>query len=155
MRFHALSLPHTVSSKEYNACAYTQKVVKFGKMMTDLGHEVIHYGHEDSDLQCTEHVTVTTNEDLEKAYGGHNWKEKFFTFDNGDHAYKTFYRNATIEVHRRKQDNDFILPFWGWGVKPVCDAHPDLICVEPGIGYASGHYAQWKVFESYALLHAY
>ena len=155
MRFHILGLPHTVTSKEFNACAYTQKVVKFGKMMTQRGHEIIHYGHEDSALECTEHVSVLTNEDFKIAYGSHDWRKNFFKFDVNDYAYQTFYKNAIEEVGKRKQKNDFILPFWGSGVRPICDAHPDLITVEPGIGYAGGHWARWKIWESYAIMHAY
>jgi len=94
MRFHILGLPHTVSSKQFNACAYTQKVVKFGKMMTERGHEVIHYGHEDSDLPCTEHVTVLTNDDFKKSYRSNDWCKTFFKFDTGDQAYQTYNKNS-------------------------------------------------------------
>jgi len=156
MRFHALGLPHTVTTEEFSACAYTQKVLKFCKMMTQRGHHVIHYGHEDSDPLCSEHVPVITNEDWNKVYGSHDWKKSFFKFDTNDDAYQTFFKNTIQEIEKRKKRNDFILPFWGSGVRPICDAHEhDCIIVEPGIGYGNGHWCDWKIFESYAIYHAY
>jgi glycosyltransferase involved in cell wall biosynthesis len=155
MRFHIFGLPHTKTNQDYTACAYTAKVLKFGKMMTDRGHTVIHYGHPDSNLQCTEHVDVISRETYDRVYGAHDFHSKFFTYNTGDAAYQEFYRRAIEEVGKRKQPNDFLLPFWGAGHRPICDAHPDLITVEPGAGYAGGYWARWKVFESYALYHAY
>jgi hypothetical protein len=66
MRFHALGVQHTVTSKEYVACAFTQKVLKFCSMMVRRGHTVFHYGHQDSNVECTEHVTVLSREDYNR-----------------------------------------------------------------------------------------
>lgn len=155
MRFHVLGIPHTVTTKEYNACAFTQKVFKFGKMMKARGHTIIHYGHEDSNLDCTENVPVVSNEDFELCYGSRNWKSDFFKYDINDYAHRIFRKNTIREIERRKKKNDFILPFWGVGHKEICDFHSDLITVEPGIGYADEPFAPWKIFESYAMMHAY
>ena len=61
-RFHILSVPHTVTRKDYSACAFTQKALKFCKMMHRRGHIVYHYGHKDSEVECTEHVVITDND---------------------------------------------------------------------------------------------
>lgn len=155
MRFHVLPNPAVVTSKEYLSCAFTQKALRFCKMMKERGHEVIHYGHEESNLDCSEHVTVLTSKEWKECYGDYDWRKGWFKYDINDSAHKISARNAIREIEKRKQKNDFILPFWGLGNKEVCDAFHDLIVVEPGIGYPGGHFAPFKVFESYAMHSAY
>lgn len=155
MRFHVLGVQHTITNKEYCACAFTQKALKFCEMMIRQGHVVFHYGHQDSNVICTEHVTVVDRDTFNEVYGKHDHTKKLFTFDQNDEVYQIFNRNAIREIGLRKCPDDFLLAFWGSGHKTICDAHKDMIIVEPGIGYPAGHFAPYKVFESYALYHAY
>jgi len=152
MRFHVLSLPHTVTRKDYSACAFTMKVLKFCKMMTRRGHTVYHYGHADSIVECTEHIAVTDNEVLEKAYGNHDWRKNFFKHDTSDHAHQTFNERAIVEVGKRKQPRDFILCFWGYAHRPIFQCYPDMIPVEPGIGCTNEPCTPQSVVESYSVM---
>lgn len=152
IRLHVLAVPHTASSKEYTVCAFTQKVINFCKMYKEQGMHVIHYGHEDSNVICDEHVTVTTQKLLDDTYGIYDWKNQGLRFKEGDIVYQTFNQNCIEEIAKRKQPGDIILCFFGVAQKPVCDAHPDLYACEPSIGYPSS-FAPYKVYESYAVMH--
>jgi len=149
MRFHVLGLPHTITSEEYVACAFTQKVLKFIRMWRRYRPDdyIIHYGHEDSKTDAQEHVTVTTNKVLQDTYGSYDWRKEQFKHSSDDLAAKTFAINTAVEIGKRKQKNDFILAFWGGACATAAHQHPDLITVEPGIG--NGHaWANWRCYES-------
>lgn len=152
-QLHILGVPHTITRSDYSACAFTQKVLKFCAMMRGSGHRLIHYGHPESVVDADEHVSVTDNSVLEACYGVYNWKQQFFKHDRNDSAHVHFNRVAGEQIAARKQRGDLILAFWGWGTKAACDANPDLMAIEPGIGYASS-WARWRVYESYAIMHA-
>ena len=71
--------------------------------MKALGHEIIHYGHEDSDVLCTEHVTVVTRDVFNTIYGVYDHRQKLFTHDKQDQVYQAFNQRAIEEVAKRKQ----------------------------------------------------
>jgi glycosyltransferase involved in cell wall biosynthesis len=155
-RFHVLSPPHTVANKNYLACAFTQKVVNFCKMMKSRGHYIICYGHNKSIVECDEFVAITNDDVLDATYGDYDWKNIPFKFDVSDYAHTHFHNTAITEISKRKQQNDFLLCFWGHGHKPVADAHSDMIVVEPSIGYASQPYpncifTKYRAFDSHSM----
>jgi len=121
-------------------------------MMTARGHTVYHYGHKDSTVECTEHIPVTFDEDLQKAYGSYDWRKEFFKHNTQDHAHQIFNQRAIVEIGKRKQAKDFLLLFWGYSHEPIMHAHPDLIPIEPGIGCSNRPCTPQAIYESYAVM---
>jgi glycosyltransferase involved in cell wall biosynthesis len=151
-RFHLLGLAHLPTSTEFSPCAYTQKVVKLARMLKSLGHTVMFYGGEGSQVECDEFIQVVSEAERKSCYGDYDWRAEFFKHDGNDAAYTAFNANAIEAIKARKQPGDFILFPMGNYNKAVAEAHGDLFCVESGIGYR-GVFSRYRVFESYAWMH--
>jgi len=156
-RFHLLGLVHLPVSKKYLACAFTQKILNLAKMMVSLGHEVIIYGAQGSEVPC-ELVETHTLKDIRKEWGegdnrfeiGYNWKVKNFKHDFNSQRTETtkkYYRNCISTIAKRKKDDDFLLLAQGMYQKPIADALGMYLTCEPGIGYR-GSYIKFRAFES-------
>ncbi len=149
-RFHVVSLPHSQTTSEFSACAYTMKVVKFCNMMKDLGHEVFLYASEDNEARCTELITVVSKKDQLKWFGQHDYQEELFspTYDKDLVYWQEMNKRTIKEINKRKKDKDFICVIAGFCQEQIATEIPELFTVEFGIGY-EGVFSKYKVFESY------
>lgn len=155
MIFHCLGVPYAPTRKEISLCAFVQKVYKFCAEMTKRGHTVYHYGHENSNVNCTEHIYVSNDDTLKESYGKlDGWKDNGFNQCVGAKAFQIFNTNCIKEIQKRlKSKKEFILCWFGYGHQPCADFFKDrAIIVEPSIGYDS-MFAPIKIFETYAQMH--
>ncbi|MBI3624076.1 glycosyltransferase [Candidatus Saccharibacteria bacterium] len=153
-RFHVIALPHTQTTRDYIACAYTQKVIKFCRMMKSLGHEVFLYASEENEAPCDELITIVNKSEQRKWFGKYDFKQQFFNIDWNETLPHWTIPNARAitEIKKRAKPRDFICIIAGICQKQISDALPQLMSVEYGIGYY-GVYAPFRVYESYAQMH--
>lgn len=151
MRFHVVSLPHTQVTQDFSICAYTQKVRRFCIMMKRLGHHVTLYAGEVTDAPCDELVTCISEFERKMAVGTKHFVEA--SFDRNLPHWQIFNTLAIENIRLRKQPQDFICVIGGIAHQSIASAFPDLMTVEFGVGY-SGTFAKFRVFESYAWMHA-
>lgn len=150
MRFHVCALPHTNTTKEFLACAYTAKVINFCRMMKERGHTVFLYGGEANEAPCDEFITVVKESDRVLHVGNKHFTEAPF-----DHTLPFWQKanNSTVEAIKvRAQKEDFICVIGGVAQQPIAAALPHMMAVEFGIGYG-GVFSKYRVFESYAWMH--
>jgi glycosyltransferase involved in cell wall biosynthesis len=150
-RFHVISLPHTQTTKEYTACAYTMKVVKFCRMMKSLGHEVYLYASEENEAPCDELITIVTKKEQTKWFGDYDHRKNIFNIEWNETLPHWTIPNARAvkEIRKRAKQRDFVCIIGGTCQQQIAVGLPDLMSVEFGIGYL-GTFSNFRVFESYA-----
>lgn len=157
-KLHVFALAHTASSKKYGVCAYTGKVQRFCKMMSDRGHEVIHYGNEGSeDLgEKTTHVQIFSKADQERFYGQEEWFQKGIWFAAPLHGATVdeWNRRAVYAAQQRTtgRKDEFVCLIMGRGQMSIAEGLSTTTAVEFGVGY-EGTFTQRRCFESYAWMH--
>lgn len=153
MKLHLVSLPHTQTTNEYLSCAYTQKVVKFSRMMTRRGHHVILYSGEYNQAECSEHVPLLTEVERRGWFGeGFNTVTTPLRWDANEPYWKTMNERAIPEIKKRAEERDLLLMIAGWCQQPIAAALEPMMAVEWGVGY-EGVFAKFCAFESYSWMH--
>lgn len=114
--------------------------MRFATMMHDRGHEVFLYGGGDNDANCTEYVDVYSSIGSEP-------------IDFNPEAWLHYNAVVIDQLTVRLKAGDVILLIAGRCQEPLAHAFPKHRTVEFGIGYG-GSFADFRVFESYAWMHA-
>lgn len=172
-RLHLLALPHTAVTRDYNACAYTQKILKLIDALGPRGHEIFLYANAPDDgehsptreriwpplLPQGAHELIPILSEAERAswFGRHNKSRLYdLKWDQNQDYWRLFHARAITELKRRVQPRDFILTWAGAVSQPVGDAFPgsygpgnlqSAALVEAGCGYY-GVFSRYVVYES-------
>ena len=143
--FHLLGTFNTpTNKKEGIGYAFCPKIMHIAKALRSLGHKVIFYGAEGSDVECDEFVEVLKKKELPPTR----------YVEDANHVSNAIFNTKCIsEILKRKSkyffSKDFLLVPTGSYQKPVADAVGIPLTVELGIGYR-GTFTKYKIYESYS-----
>lgn len=154
MKLHVVGLPWTELTEEFITCAYTQKIVKFAKMMTDHGWQVITYAPGDYGVPGAEHVPVLSSEQRLSWFGEHDQQSLWghINWDPKHEAWRELLVNTALALRERAVPHDLLLLVAGQTQRPLAEQLPNLLACEPFVGY-KGIWTDKCAFESHAWRH--
>jgi glycosyltransferase involved in cell wall biosynthesis len=148
---HMIGLFHTIPNHHYDHCAFTGKVLRFAKMMQAQGYKVIEYSNGKSISGADEQVQIYTEEEV---------AEYTKTVDNfmklaamGTPMWQNFQDRLVPELAKRIKKYDIVCHPFGTSHSILVSRFPEAYHVETGIGYDTGDFGAFRVFESYAWMH--
>lgn len=143
---HVLANPYGITNPRYRMEPFNIAVGKFIKNMVLKGYNIIHYGHESSEVD-SEHYTVITNRELPPPSDSDLFLENQILS-------KLFCQRVSDRLHKIKKPGDMVLCFYGIAHKDAVAEHQDLAIIEPSIGYLPQCvFAPFRGFTSYSQMH--
>ena len=149
---HLIGLFHTICNHDYDHCAFTGKVMRFGKMMRQQGYNVIEYSNGVSISEVNEQVQIMTEEEL-LSYTKTKDTVNSNIFSMGTEHWKVFDRKLKEEIVKRAKPGDIICHTFGPAHQDLIKILPNCFHVETGIGYNNKGFGAFRIFESYAWMH--
>lgn len=164
MRFHILGLHHTIPNNAFSACAFTGKVMRLPAVLSRISIDRLGMsptmflyanGVDIEGIQppfSMHRVLMRARSELDARFGGDI--EKDYWKNCGDAAsIRDFEEQLRTEIAQRIQPGDFILHTIGDYHAGLVKTFPQAIHVESGIGYMSGGFGAYRIFESEAWRH--
>ncbi len=148
MRLHVLANPHGITNLRYRMEPFGIAISKFVTCMSQLGWEIIHYGHELSQVEC-KNVPVIFSSEVPA-------QKEDTLFPHNPAVAKLFGQRANQILSKNAKPGDAVLCFYGSDHSDAVQNIPGVLVIEPSIGYrAEAVFAPYRVFTSYAQMHYY
>ena len=148
MKLHLIGIFHTITKPEYSHCAFTGRVMRFGKMMIPYGYEVIEYSNEGAESEATEHVVILTKDEFEPLKEKMNYSPPHGEASMDSDIYRAFCAKLNQELAKRVQPGDIVCHPFGHAHGYLDQLLPYAKHVEIGIGYPTCHFPL-RVYETY------
>jgi len=150
-KLHMIGLFHTIPNHSYDHCAFTGKVLRFARMMQAQGYEVIEYSNGESISGANEQVEIYSAAEVEE------YTKTVSNFMDlaklGTPMWQNFEERIIPELRKRVAEHDIICHPFGTAHSSLVAKFPQAFHVETGIGYDTGDFGAFRIFESYAWMH--
>jgi glycosyltransferase involved in cell wall biosynthesis len=156
--FHIIGLHHTIPDDRFSACAFTGKIQRLPAVLRQAYNHpsVTIYCAGEPDLgDCGEYVTVRSEAELKHNFGTSTEQiaARYAELCNNEPSRAEFEEDLIPHLRRRVEDGDFILHPFGGAHRGLLKRFPKAIHVESGIGYMSGPFGAYRIFESESWRH--
>ena len=150
---HLIAPHYSTLTPDWLHDGHTDRAFRFSRMMQEQGWRVIEYSAGESESACAEKVSLMPGEDHTRLFPPLGAKQTRPNDAPGSQGHTAYAFRLTGELSLRVQPGDFVCHTYGDTFKSLVSVLPNAQHIEIGIGYKSGPFGAWRIFDSQAWRH--